>query len=232
MICMITMVSPLETEERTMSVQVNESQEISFRDVQYVGPGTLAGDYLRLFWQPIYHSPELVTGRAVPIRILCEDFTLYRGESGKPFVVGSRCAHRGMPLHPGWVEGDEIRCFYHGWKYDGEGRCTEQPAEPKPFCERVNIAGYPTREYLGLVFVYLGPGEPPEFPVYPNVRWRSVGSTRSIPTRVRATSSTTWKTPATRRMSPGLTARLKSSTMNGMIFQKFLENALNGVPAL
>ena len=150
-----------------MSVQVNESQEISFRDVQYLGPGTLAGDYLRLFWQPIYHSHELVTGRAVPIRILCEDFTLYRGKSGKSFVVGSRCAHRGMPLHPGWVEGDEIRCFYHGWKYDGEGQCTEQPAEPKPFCERVNIAGYPTREYLGLVFAYFGPGEPPEFPLYP-----------------------------------------------------------------
>ena len=150
-----------------MSVQVNESQEISFGDVQNVGPGTLAGDYLRLFWQPIYHSHELLTGRAVPIRILCEDFTLYRGESGKSCVVSARCAHRGMPLHPGWVEGDEIRCFYHGWKYDGEGQCTEQPAEPKPFCERVNIAGYPTREYLGLVFAYLGPGKPPEFPLYP-----------------------------------------------------------------
>jgi len=152
-----------------MSVQhkENSSRLVTFRDVENVGPGTLAGDYLRLFWQPVFHSHDLDVGQAKPIRILGEDFTLYRGESGDPFIVASRCAHRGMPMHAGWVEGDEIRCFYHGWKYNGAGQCIEQPGEPKPFCDRVQITSHPTREYLGLIFAYFGPGEPPEFPRYP-----------------------------------------------------------------
>src|SRR5689334_20470330 len=45
------------------------------------GPGTPAGRYLRSFWQPVYHSADLKPGRPVPLRIMSEDFTLYRGES-------------------------------------------------------------------------------------------------------------------------------------------------------
>jgi 5,5'-dehydrodivanillate O-demethylase len=98
---------------------------------------------------------------------MSEDFTLYRGESGTPHCVGFRCAHRGTQLSTGWVEGDELRCFYHGWKYGANGQCTEQPAEPEPFCSRIRINSYPTQEYLGLIFVYLGEGEPPAFRRYP-----------------------------------------------------------------
>src|SRR4051812_26449574 len=95
-----------------------------------------------------------------------EDFTLYRGEGGAPHVVAFRCAHRGTQLSTGWVEGDELRCFYHGWKYNADGQCTEQPAEPEPFCNRIKIRAYPTQEYLGLIFAYLGEGEAPELPRY------------------------------------------------------------------
>lgn len=123
---------------------------------------------MRMFWQPVYLAQDLLPGRAKPIRIMSEDYTLYRGESGTPSVIAFRCAHRGMQLSPGWVEGDCIRCFYHGWKYDGSGQCVEQPAEPKSFAEKVKIAGYPTREYLGLIFAYLGEGDPPTLPRYPD----------------------------------------------------------------
>jgi 5,5'-dehydrodivanillate O-demethylase len=58
--------------------------------------------------------------------------------------VDFRCAHRGTQLIVGWVEGDEIRCRYHGWKFGPDGRCTEQPGEPKPFCEKIRIKSYPT----------------------------------------------------------------------------------------
>ena len=131
------------------------------------GPKTLAGKYLRRFWQPVFCSHELEAGRAVPIRILGEDLTLYRGEGGDPHVIGFRCAHRKTQLSVGWVEGDCLRCFYHGWKYDGSGQCVEQPAEPKPFAEKIRIPGYPVEEYLGLIFAYLGKGEPPPLPRYP-----------------------------------------------------------------
>ncbi|MBM2812709.1 MAG: pobA 2 [Chloroflexi bacterium] len=109
---------------------------------------------------------------------MSEDFTLYRGEAGphpeaegtegRAHLVAFRCAHRGAQLSTGWVEGDDLRCFYHGWKYDGSGSCIEQPAEPEPFCQRIKIRGYPVQEYLGLIFAYLGEGEPPPMRRFPD----------------------------------------------------------------
>ena len=146
----------------------SSASEITFRDIGTTGPGTLAGRYLRQFWQPVAHSVEVAPGKARAIRIMSEDLTLFRGEGGQPFVTEARCPHRAMPLHAGWVEGDEIRCFYHGWKFAGAtGQCVEQPAERPPFCHKIKVRSYPARDYLGLVFAYLGEGEPPEFPRYP-----------------------------------------------------------------
>src|SRR6266508_5493338 len=135
-------------------------------DFVHTGPGTLAGRYLRMFWQPVCAYEELKPGYAVPIRIMREDFTLYRGESGVTYIVDFRCAHRGTQLSLGWVEQDCIRCFYHGWKYDGSGQCVEQPAEDKSFAQKIKIRSYPTYEYLGLIFAYLGDEAAPPFPRY------------------------------------------------------------------
>jgi 5,5'-dehydrodivanillate O-demethylase oxygenase subunit len=99
--------------------------------------------------------------------LMSEDFTLYRGESGKPYVMDFRCAHRQTQLSAGWVEADCIRCFYHGWKYDGAGQCVEIPGEEEPVAARVKIRSYPVAEYLGLIFTYIGEGEPPPMPRYP-----------------------------------------------------------------
>ncbi len=142
----------------------NGYTERDYTDFAHTGPGTLAGRYLRTFWQPVYPAGELPAGRAMPIRIMSEDFTLYRGEGGQPHLVDYRCAHRGTQLSTGWVEGDCIRCFYHGWKYDGSGQCVEQPAEDVSFASQVKIRSYPTQEYLGLIFAYLGDGGPPPLP--------------------------------------------------------------------
>ena len=143
------------------------SAVIRVDDFISAGPETLAGKFLRRFWQPVYCAHEILPGRAVPIRIMGENFTLYRGDSGTPHLVGDRCAHRGTQLSVGWIEGDSIRCFYHGWKYDGSGQCVEQPAEPKSFASNMRIPGYPVREYLGLIFAYFGEGEPPPFNRFP-----------------------------------------------------------------
>lgn len=144
-------------------------------DVIHTGPGTLAGRYLRQFWHPVYVGALLDPGEAKPIRIMGEDLTLYRGESGAPHLVGHRCAHRRTQLSAGSVEGDDIRCLYHGWKYRPDGQCIEQPAEHEDsFASRVRIPAYPVREYLGLIFAYLGEGEPPEFPRFPDFEDPSV----------------------------------------------------------
>ncbi|MGH7766619.1 MAG: Rieske 2Fe-2S domain-containing protein, partial [Candidatus Binatia bacterium] len=141
--------------------------ERDYADLVHTGRETLAGRYLRRFWQPVYRAEDLRPGRARTIRIMSEDFTLYRGESGAAHIVASRCAHRGTQLSAGWVEDDCIRCFYHGWKYDGSGQCVEQPGEEESFAAKVRIPSCPTREYLGLVFAYFGEGEPPPLPRYP-----------------------------------------------------------------
>lgn len=125
--------------------------------------GTPMGTLLRSFWHPIAISEKLKPGAKRPVRILNEDLTLYRGESGRAYLVGGRCAHRLTVLHTGWVQGDEIRCMYHGWKYDGMGRCTEGPAEKASPPTAVKIAGYPVHEYCGLIFAYLGDGPAPAF---------------------------------------------------------------------
>src|SRR4051794_36147350 len=105
-------------------------------DLHATGPGTLAGRYLRLFWQPLCLAAEVERGRTRREQIMAEFITLYRGQSGTLYALGDRCPHRGTQLSAGWVEGEEIRCFYHGWKYDGTGACVEQPAEKAGFAAK------------------------------------------------------------------------------------------------
>lgn len=140
------------------------SGAVSTIDLGASGPETLNGRYLRRFWLPVAVLDAVAPGAAKPIRILNETFTFYRGESGTPHLLAGHCAHRGTQLSTGWVEGDCLRCYYHGWKYDAAGQCIEQPAEDESFAQKVTIAGYPVRAYLGLVFAYFGTGEPPAFP--------------------------------------------------------------------
>ena len=130
----------------------------------HTGPDTLAGRYLRRFWLPVAELSDVAPGRAKAIQILGERFTLFRGENGDPHLLAYFCAHRGTPLFTGRVEGDRLRCFYHGWCYDGTGQCVDQPVEDATFAAKVRVDGYPVRPYQGLVFAYLGEGEPPAFP--------------------------------------------------------------------
>jgi 5,5'-dehydrodivanillate O-demethylase len=95
---------------------------------------------------------------------MSEELTLYRGESGAAFLLGPRCAHRRTRLWTGWVEEDCIRCLYHGWKYEGSGQCVEQPAEDPEFARTIRVPSYPVHEYLGLIYAYVGEGDPPPVP--------------------------------------------------------------------
>ena len=140
-----------------------------YSDFAHTGPGTLAGRFIRHFWQPVYVGADLKIGYPVRIQILNEYFTLYRGESGTPYVLEDRCPHRQTSLALGSVEGDCISCFYHGWKFDGHGQCIEQPAEKANFAAKVKARAYPTEEYLGLIFAYLGEGEAPPMPRFPEL---------------------------------------------------------------
>ncbi len=125
-----------------------------------VGPGTPCGEYMRRYWHPIGRSDE-VTARPRKVRVLGEDLILFRDSKGRPGLLYPRCMHRGTTLYYGKVEEKGIRCCYHGWLFDVEGKCLEQPCEPKGGIGRRNIRQpwYPVEEQYGLVFAYLGPPE-------------------------------------------------------------------------
>ncbi len=129
----------------------------------HCGPNTDMGKLLRKFWHPIALANDLRPRTAKFVRVLGEDLTLYRGESGRLHLIGARCAHRKTLLHTGWVVGEEIRCIYHGWQYDGSGQCTFRPAEKDEARPGISIGGYPVRDYAGLIFAYLGDGPAPDF---------------------------------------------------------------------
>jgi len=131
-----------------------------------VSPGTRMGEVLRRYWHPVGVS-EWVTAKPQRLRLLGEDFVLYRGASG-PVLMQLRCAHRSLALDYGRVEGDCIRCPYHGWLYDKTGQCLEQPAEPEGsgFKDKIRLNAYRVQEDGGLVFGYLGPDPAPLLPLY------------------------------------------------------------------
>ena len=133
------------------------------RSLTQTAADTPMGKLLRSFWQPVAVADSVAPGKARALRVLSEDLTLYRSEGGTPYLIGGRCAHRCTVLHTGWVENDQIRCMYHGWRYDGTGQCTEMPAERNARTDLVKIAGYPLREYAGLLFAYMGSGPAPAF---------------------------------------------------------------------
>lgn len=145
---------------------------LSEKDNQLVtetGPGTPAGDLLRASWQPAALVEELDERRpSKPVKLLGEDLVLFRDTDGEYGLIGRRCAHRGADLAFGRVEDGGLRCLYHGWLYDRAGSCLEQPAEPEAsrFNEKIAQTAYPCRQQGGIVFAYLGGGDPPPFPEY------------------------------------------------------------------
>src|SRR6266516_3781277 len=134
-----------------------------------VGPGMAGGEFLRRYWWPAALSEELPPGGApIPVRLLGEELTLFRDQNGRPGLLGIHCSHRGADLSYGRIEDGGLRCLYHGWLYDVEGHCLEQPGEPtgSTFKERVRHTAYQCHEQAGMVFAYLAPGRPPLFPNY------------------------------------------------------------------
>ena len=133
-----------------------------------VGPGTPAGETLRRYWLPVLFSDEINSEQPKIVRRLAEDLLLFRDEFGRVGLTEPTCPHRGTSLEYGWIEAGGIRCCYHGWVYDVNGRCIDQPGEPSGsnFKDKIKLKAYPTQEHGGIVWAYMGLGEPPPFPRY------------------------------------------------------------------
>lgn len=123
-----------------------------------VGRGTPMGELLRRYWHPIGLAGD-AGAKPRQVRALGEDLILFRDGAGRAGVVHARCAHRGSSLYYGKVEARGIRCCYHGWLFDVEGRCLEQPCEPDlgRHRDKARQPWHPVEERYGLIWVYMGP---------------------------------------------------------------------------
>ena len=134
-----------------------------------VGPGTPGGNMLRCYWLPVALSEEVPPGGApVSQRVLGEDLVLFRDEHGQCGLLARQCSHRCADLSYGRIEAGGLRCLYHGWVYDVAGNCLQQPGEPagSNFAQKIHHPAYPCQEAGGLIFAYMGAGEPPLLPGY------------------------------------------------------------------
>lgn len=141
-----------------------------------VGQGTPGGELLRRYWQPVAMldefdpalDPPMASRPVKAVRLLGQDFVLFKDAQGRFGLLDRDCPHRGADLAYGRNEGDGLRCPFHGWKFDVTGQCTETPAEPvgSTLCTRVRQRSYPLLEKAGALFAWLGPEgmAPPPFP--------------------------------------------------------------------
>jgi nitrite reductase/ring-hydroxylating ferredoxin subunit len=144
----------------------NRAEPSFERDLVEVTRGSRAGEYLRRFWHVVAPSSD-ATRTPQMVRVLGEDLVLYRDGSGTAGLLYPRCAHRGTSLYYGRTEEHGIRCCYHGWVFDADGSCLDQPLEPDGGRARDNYFQpyYPVEERYGLIFAYMGP--PEKQPVLP-----------------------------------------------------------------
>lgn len=133
-----------------------------------VGPGTPMGEALRRYWVPAFQLGDLPAPDAPPIhvRVLAQDLVAFRDTDGRYGLLDEFCCHRNASLVYGRVEDHGIRCLYHGWKYDVEGRLLEMPnCEDERLRARFRQGAYPVVPAGGLGWTYLGPlGTEPAFP--------------------------------------------------------------------
>ena len=131
------------------------------------GPEAPAGQVLRRYWQPVALSEELVGERPLTaVTLLGERLVLFRDERGSLGLIDRQCPHRGAVLCFGRLEDGGLRCPFHGWLFDTNGHCMEQPGEPEGslYFKNIQQNGYPCIERNGMIFAFMGGGQAPALP--------------------------------------------------------------------
>jgi len=121
------------------------------------------------FWYPLARSAEVKQGKAFACAFAGEPIVLARGKGGEVFALEDRCAHRQVPLSNGVVDGDNLRCGYHGWSFDRQGKCVSLPYAKSSVEGPRGVRAYPCRERYGLVFVFPGDAEKAEATPFPEI---------------------------------------------------------------
>ena len=151
-----------------------------------VGRATPMGTTLRRYWVPALLARELPErdGAPVRVRLLGEDLIAFRDTQGRIGLLEEFCPHRRASLFFGRNEECGLRCVYHGWKYDVDGRCVDMMNEPAEaqFTDKIAITSYPTLEAGGVIWAYMG--APERQPAPPSFAWTRVPATHITVSKV------------------------------------------------
>jgi phenylpropionate dioxygenase-like ring-hydroxylating dioxygenase large terminal subunit len=135
--------------------------------------------FLKNCWYVAAWDHELIDGKLLPRTLLEERVLLYKGESGKVVALKDRCCHRGAPLSLGRLEGDCIRCMYHGLKFDPSGKCIQIPGQDN-IPAKLGVRSYPVVERDHLVWIWMGepalanPDDILDFPYLRQPEWKGI----------------------------------------------------------
>jgi nitrite reductase/ring-hydroxylating ferredoxin subunit len=147
------------------------SPEDNERLTRVTGDAPMARLLRENYWMPFARSEALKHGDApMRVRLVGIDLVAFRGADGSVGLMNEYCPHRRASLALGRVEGCSLRCIYHGWRMDAQGRVVEVPSEGERsdlFASRVKVERRIAREGGGLVWAWLGQSEPPPLPPLP-----------------------------------------------------------------
>ncbi len=133
---------------------------------------------LRDCWHPVAYSRDLQPGAPLAVDLLSEPVVIWRDSSGLAHALRDVCIHRGTALSLGWVQGDEIVCAYHGWRYAAGGACTAIPqlADPTRVPAKARVAAFRCVERYEMIWVALDePRWPlPDVPELDHEEWKLV----------------------------------------------------------
>ena len=151
-----------------------------------VGHSTPMGTTLRRYWLPALLAWELPEPDCPPVRVrlLGEDLIAFRDTRGRVGLLEEFCPHRRASLFFGRNEECGLRCVYHGWKFDADGRCVDMMNEPAEhqFKDKIAITSYPTLETGGVIWAYMG--RPAQQPPLPSFAWTRVPATHITVSKV------------------------------------------------
>lgn len=137
------------------------------------------GIFLRNCWYVAAWDHELIDGTKLARTILEKPVVMYRGESGQVVALDDRCCHRGAPLSMGRIEGDDLRCMYHGMKFAPSGKCIQIPGQ-EMIPPKLGVRSYPVVERDHLVWIWMGeaakadPDLIIDFPALHDPKWRGL----------------------------------------------------------
>ena len=137
------------------------------------------GIFLRNSWYVAAWNHELIDGRKLARTILERPVVIYRGASGKVVALDDRCCHRAAPLSMGRIEGDDIRCMYHGMKFEPGGKCIQIPGQDM-IPPKLGVRSYPVVERYNLIWIWMGdiekadPNLIVDYPPLADPKWRGL----------------------------------------------------------